>query len=182
MVRACTVKSCPSGRKNKKVVKETSCSMSFFQAKTSARLQHWTKSLGIALKASDYICQFHFKEKDIKMYSKIVIENDVHLHHLSRKDLTEDAVPTIEHQLQLNPQLQQQDQQQLNQEQQQSEQEQLQPEQEQLQSEQQQPEQIPQIEKPISYFRKNLTLLPQHWTYAEKSDDMEFVRIDPVRM
>ncbi|XP_057341833.1 putative mediator of RNA polymerase II transcription subunit 26 [Microplitis mediator] len=189
MVRVCTVKSCPSGRKSKKVVKETLCSVSFFQAKTPVRLQHWSKSLGVALKASDYICQFHFKAKDINMYAKIVIGNEVHLHSLGRKDFTEEAVPTIEHQLQLNPELQQQDQQQLeqeqhqpDQEQQQSEQEQLQSEQQQLEQEQQQPEQIPEIVKPISYLRKKYALLPQNWSYAEKPDAMEFIRIDPVRM
>ncbi|XP_057328293.1 UPF0746 protein DDB_G0281095-like [Microplitis mediator] len=207
MVRVCAVKSCPSGRKSKKVVKETSGSVSFFQAITPARLEHWTKSLGITLKASDYICQFHFKAKDINMYTKIVIGNEVHFHSSGRKKLSEEAVPTIEHQLQLNPEQQQleqeqqqleQEQQQLEQEQQQleqkqqqleqkqqqleQEQEQLEQEQEQLEQDQQQPEQIPEIMEPISSLMEKFSILPQYWSYAEKSNAMEFFRFDPVQM
>ncbi|KAK0169515.1 hypothetical protein PV328_011940 [Microctonus aethiopoides] len=65
---------------------------------TPARLENWKLSLGINLKASDYICHLHFKEEDIKMYDKMVIKGELKIIPKERKQLKDEAIPTLEHQ------------------------------------------------------------------------------------
>ncbi|XP_062531234.1 uncharacterized protein LOC101736994 [Bombyx mori] len=96
MVKVCVVKSCSSGRTGKK--KNYQMPLSFFQPTTPTRLINWTKSMGINLKATDSICQFHFKEEHIKMYDKIKIGEVIYFSYLLKKVLKEEALPTIEHQ------------------------------------------------------------------------------------
>lgn len=52
------------------------------------------KHLDIALKSTDKVWQFRFKEQDVKVYDKIVIRNTVHLQYLHRKMLEDEALPT----------------------------------------------------------------------------------------
>ncbi|XP_063542857.1 uncharacterized protein LOC134751397 isoform X2 [Cydia strobilella] len=94
MGKVCVVHSCQSGRKVENVTK----SVSFFRPTTPARLENWKKSLGIALKASDYICHLHFKEENIYMYDKLNIKGELKYIPTQRKMLKEEALPTIEHQ------------------------------------------------------------------------------------
>ncbi|KAK0074617.1 hypothetical protein PV325_008075, partial [Microctonus aethiopoides] len=67
-------------------------------SQTPARLENWKLSLGINLKASDYICHLHFKEEDIKMYDKMVIKGELKIIPKERKQLKDEAIPTLEHQ------------------------------------------------------------------------------------
>ncbi|XP_030748848.1 uncharacterized protein LOC115876941 [Sitophilus oryzae] len=103
MVKVCVVKSCSSRREDKGQIE--SYPVSFFQPTTTTRLERWSKALGISLKTRDNICQFHFKEEDVKMYDKIVIGDTIHLHYLQRKILKEEALPTRKHQFELNSEL-----------------------------------------------------------------------------
>ncbi|XP_015179399.1 PREDICTED: uncharacterized protein LOC107067961 isoform X2 [Polistes dominula] len=98
MGKVCVVKSCPSGRKSKNRKDYSPQSISYFQPTTPARLQNWKISLGIELKATDYICQFHFKEDQIKMYEKFYIKGETMYMPTERKKLKEEALPTIQHQ------------------------------------------------------------------------------------
>ncbi|XP_063630179.1 uncharacterized protein LOC134801498 [Cydia splendana] len=97
MGKVCIVNSCQSGRKGKKQ-KNVTKPVTFFQPTTPARLESWKKSLGIALKANDYICYLHFKEETINMYEKLIIKGELKYIPTQRKTLKEEAVPTIEHQ------------------------------------------------------------------------------------
>ncbi|KAK0075044.1 hypothetical protein PV326_011928, partial [Microctonus aethiopoides] len=98
MDRICAVKSCPSGRKLKTEKDDSSQPPSHFQPTTPAGLENWKISLGINLKASDYICHLHFKEEDIKMYDKFVIKGELKIIPKERKQLKDEALPTPEHQ------------------------------------------------------------------------------------
>ncbi|CAH2090996.1 unnamed protein product [Euphydryas editha] len=55
-------------------------------------------SLGIELKATDYICHLHFKEEQIKMYEKLYIKGELIIMPLRKKILKEEDLPTIQHQ------------------------------------------------------------------------------------
>ncbi|KAK0161756.1 hypothetical protein PV327_008172 [Microctonus hyperodae] len=98
MVRVCAVKSCPSGRKLKYKKKDSSEPLSYFKPTTPARLKNWQTSLGINLKPADCICYLHFKEEDIIMYDKFIINNEVKIFPKGKKQLRNEAVPTLEHQ------------------------------------------------------------------------------------
>ncbi|KAK0092822.1 hypothetical protein PV326_000504 [Microctonus aethiopoides] len=98
MGKICAVKSCPSGRKLKNKENHSSQPPSFFQPITPSRLENWKIALGINLKASDYICHLHFKEEDIKMYDKFIINGALKILPKERKKLKDEALPTLEHQ------------------------------------------------------------------------------------
>lgn len=57
---------------------------------------------------TDYICQHHFKDEHIKKYDAIKIGDITHLSFLKRKVLMHDALPTIQHQSEVQYELQQQ--------------------------------------------------------------------------
>ncbi|XP_039751897.1 uncharacterized protein LOC120627858 isoform X2 [Pararge aegeria] len=98
MGKICVVKSCPSGRKSQNKKNSSPQPLSYFQPTTPARLQNWKISLGIELKATDYICHLHFKEEQIKMYEKLYIKGELIMMPLGKKILKEEALPTIQHQ------------------------------------------------------------------------------------
>ncbi|XP_039747126.1 uncharacterized protein LOC120624560 [Pararge aegeria] len=98
MGKICVVKSCPSGRKPQNKKNSSPQPLSYFQPTTPARLQNWKISLGIELKATDYICHLHFKEEQIKMYEKLYIKEELVIMPLGKKILKEEALPTIQHQ------------------------------------------------------------------------------------
>lgn len=188
MVKVCVVKSCSSGRTGKK--KNNRMPLSFFQPTTPTRLINWTKSMGINLKATDSICQFHFKEEHIKMYDKIKIGEVIYFSYLLKKVLKEEALPTIEHQF--HPLLDQQQSilkvQELLidpqnscystdyiEQSQESLQEQVQIEKTHNDSREQE------LIESIDYFKNNVSnflILPEFWFYIEKPRQLEFMRID----
>ncbi|XP_056630352.1 uncharacterized protein LOC130440961 isoform X1 [Diorhabda sublineata] len=201
MVKICAVKSCSNGYKTKKEKGEALGSVSFFQASTLTRLQDWTKSLGMNLKFSDYICQYHFQEKDIKMYDKIVIGNTIHLHYRLKKTLQPNALPTIEHQFKLIPEFQQEEitikeeniKEEPIQEQQPEQVQQLeyndQQQQNQFEQFQEQKYNIPdnhyeqqtfEVKQTIECMRQNIPVLPPNWLYTIKPNEIEFMRFDPA--
>ncbi|XP_030766669.1 uncharacterized protein LOC115890545 isoform X2 [Sitophilus oryzae] len=164
MVKVCVVPSCLNRWKNKEHIKRHR--ISFFQPTTTIRLQRWSKALGIVLKSTDKVCQFHFKEQDVKFYDKIVIGNTVHLQYLHRKILKDKALPTKEYQFNLNSELQQQ---------QQARQEPI--------NEyytQQQQHQLTEIIDPIAQIKDKISALPPYWFYINKPKEIEFMRLDPT--
>ncbi|XP_039749773.1 uncharacterized protein LOC120626343 isoform X2 [Pararge aegeria] len=98
MGKICVVKSCPSGRNPQNKKNSSPQPLSYFQPTTPARLQNWKISLGIELKATDYICHLHFKEEQIKMYEQLYIKEELVIMPLGKKILKEEALPTIQHQ------------------------------------------------------------------------------------
>lgn len=54
--------------------------------------------MGINLKNTDYICQLHFREVDIKSYDEIIIDGKSNILPLAKKKLMDGALPTLEHQ------------------------------------------------------------------------------------
>lgn len=72
--------------------------MVLINSQTPARLQNWKISLGIELKATDYICHLHFKEEHIKMYEKFYIKGELKIFPTGKKIVKDEALPTIEHQ------------------------------------------------------------------------------------
>ncbi|KAH0540048.1 hypothetical protein KQX54_011694 [Cotesia glomerata] len=98
MGKVCAIKNCDSGRKSLGSKKNMPF-LSFFQAtETSQRLEKWTECLGISLKNSDYICQMHFKDEEVKNYDNIIIDGKSNILPLKKKKLLEGALPTVEHQ------------------------------------------------------------------------------------
>ncbi|CAK1597570.1 unnamed protein product [Parnassius mnemosyne] len=98
MGKTCFVKSCPSGRKLKTSKHGSPQLLSFFRPTTTARLDKWQRCLGIKLKATDNICHLHFKEEDIKLYDKFMIDGELKIFPAVKKMLKNEALPTIEHQ------------------------------------------------------------------------------------
>ncbi|XP_074114723.1 uncharacterized protein LOC141537575 isoform X2 [Cotesia typhae] len=98
MGKVCVVKSCPSGRKLQSTKNNSPQSVSYFQVNTPVRLQNWKISLGIELKASDFVCHLHFKEEHIKTYEKFFIKGEVKIFPTGKKIVRNEALPTIEHQ------------------------------------------------------------------------------------
>ncbi|XP_074113767.1 uncharacterized protein LOC141536884 isoform X3 [Cotesia typhae] len=98
MGKVCVVKSCPSGRKLQSTKNNSPQSVSYFQVNTPVRLQNWKISLGIELKASDFVCHLHFKEEHIKTYEKFFIKGEVKIFPTGKKIVRNEALPTTEHQ------------------------------------------------------------------------------------
>ncbi|CAH2084205.1 unnamed protein product [Euphydryas editha] len=198
MGKVCAVKNCDSGRKKSSSKKNTP--LSFFQAtETSQRLEKWTKCLGISLKKSDYICHLHFKEEDVKSYDNIIIDGKSYIMPLIKKKLSEGALPTLEHQYVFNSESTQHNAIPISIERQQT--------QENCNNskeyQQQQQQQILNIrdkgmqqafveqrsyndpihsEKPIKDLIdqiKNVSILPEFWSFSYKKNELEFMRVDP---
>ncbi|XP_061708156.1 uncharacterized protein LOC133518467 [Cydia pomonella] len=204
MGKVCVVNSCQSGRKTKNVMK----SVSFFRPTTPARLENWKKSLGIALKATDYICHLHFKEENINMYEKFNIKGELKYIPTQRKTLKEEALPTMEHQFIPIPEFQAniihvQESVELYPNQSKEKQQQINVEQQELSDDQKSSNDLMDCEmiqhdfaeptsqyqdtditiNPIEIFKikfRAFSLLPPFWLHAENPNGLEFMRMDPT--